>query len=87
MNSNLSNHARSLPSDVQKRFTEKIGFINSSDPYTLLNDPSLCWTTDLSAVPDLMYPDIFNYLVLSKNVYTCEEFKAFKSLEAFNFFC
>lgn len=52
----------------------------------MLKDPSIEWSNNLDLVPDVTYPDIFNYLVLTKSAYTLQEFKAYKSLEAYNFF-
>lgn len=37
-------------------------------------------------MPSVTYPDIFNYLVLTKSAHTLDEFKAYKSLEGYNFF-
>lgn len=86
MSIKLSNHARGLTGDVQKRYLDKILLLNSQDPYLLLKDNCVLWTTDLNLVPSITYPDICNYLVLTKSAYTLEEFKAYKSLDAYNFF-
>lgn len=86
MSIKLSNHARSLVGDVHKRYLEKIQLVNSQDPYLLMKDNCVVWTTDLEIVPSIAYPDIFNYLVLTKSAYTLEEFKSYKSLDAYNFF-
>lgn len=67
-------------------YIEKIMIINSCDPYILTNDPSALWTNNLDKLSEVTYPVIFNYLVLTKSAYILEEFKAFKSLEAYNFF-
>lgn len=40
----------------------------------MLKDNFVQWTTNLDSVPDVTYPDIFNYLVLTKSVYTLEEY-------------
>lgn len=87
MSNNLSNHARSLTGDVKRRYLDKIETLDSKDlGVFLLMDPSGIWTTDLDILPSITYPDVFNYLVLTKSVYTLEQFKAYKSLDAYNFF-
>jgi len=51
-----------------------------------MKDQCIQWTNSLDLVPEVTYPDIFNFLVLTKSPYTLDEFKAYKSLEAYNFF-
>lgn len=86
MSLHLSNHVRSLFGDVKRRYMDEIEVISSKDPYFLLKDTSVTWATDLDLLPKVTYPDVFNYLVLTKSAYTLNEFKAYKSLEAYNFF-
>jgi len=86
MSINLSNHGRSLTGDVKVRYLNKIEVVDSKDPYYLLKDPNITWTTDMDILPQITYPDVFNYLVLTKSFYTLDQFKAYKSLEAYNFF-
>ena len=86
MDLKLSNNIRSMTKEVKKRYLEKIFNIDCNDPYFMLKDPSIEWSNNLDLVLDVTYPDIFNYLVLTKSAYTLQEFKAYKSLEAYNFF-
>jgi len=86
MSDYLSNHARSLTGDVKRRYLDKIEVLGPRDPYLLMKDSSIIWTTDSDILPPITYPDIFNYLVLTKSFYTLEQFKAYKSLDAYNFF-
>jgi len=86
MSDYLSNHARSLTGDVKRRYLDKIEVLGPRDPYFLMKDSSIVWTTDSEILPPITYPDIFNYLVLTKSFYTLEQFKAYKSLDAYNFF-
>lgn len=86
MSDYLSNHARSLTGDVKRRYLDKIEVLGPRDPYFLMKDSSTVWTTDSEILPPIAYPDIFNYLVLTKSFYTLEQFKAYKSLDAYNFF-
>jgi len=55
MSIKLSNHARNLTGDVQKRYLEKIQLVNSQDPYLLKDNNSILWTTDLNIVPSITY--------------------------------
>lgn len=89
MTNYLSNHARSLTGDVKRRYLDKIEVLGSNDPYFILKDSSIIWTTDLDVLPHIytyIHPDIFNYLVLTKSFYTLDQFKAYTSLDAYNFF-
>ena len=55
-----------------------------------MTDPYLNWQSEASIDwqlwPDIEYPDIFNYLIESPSVYTCESLKAYRSLDAYNYF-
>ena len=42
--------------------------------------------TDVKLMPDISWGDMYNHLVNSPNEYTYDNVKAYKSLEAFNFF-
>jgi len=86
MSIELSNHVRSLTGDVEVRYLNKIEVVGSKDPYFLLKDPNIAWTNDMEILPQITYPDVFNYLVLTKSFYTLDQSKAYKSLEAYNFF-
>src|SRR6218665_3226888 len=75
----LSNYAEKLSGDGKKRYIDKLSLINRADPYTLT---SSCLKSD--TLPKIEMPDMFNYLVLGTSTYTSDQFKAFKSLEAYN---
>ncbi|XP_038128927.1 uncharacterized protein LOC119775105 [Cyprinodon tularosa] len=53
--------------------------INGIDPYDLRSKD---WSSDVSSLPPTSSVDITTYLVFGVSAYTCEEFKAYKSLEA-----
>ena len=53
------------------------------DPYGIAEE---LWIDDMSIWPDLQYGDVYNYLIESKGQFTKENLRAFKSLEAFNYF-
>jgi len=54
-----------------------------SDPYTL---PDKDWTDNVTKWPTVLYGDVYNYLIESKGHYTHQSLRAFKLLEAFNYF-
>ena len=66
----------------RKRYEEKIKLIGV-DPYKLKKSD---FTTNKDFYPSLQYPDIVNYLVLSRSAYTTDQFMAYKSLDAYRFF-
>ena len=41
----------------------------------------------MSQWPDLQYGDLYLYLIETKGAYTREKLKAYKSLDAYNYFC
>ena len=44
------------------------------------------WRNDVSYLPDVGWPDIYNYLVNTPGEFTKESLKGYKSLKAYNFF-
>ena len=78
----FSDYCHSLEQSTRARYKEKCkkcGF----DPYAL--KPS-DFDSDLSGLPEVEYPDIVNCLVLQTSWLSKEQMKAYKSLEAYNFF-
>lgn len=62
--------------------------MNFNDIYIYIynfNDPSIEWCNNLNLLPDITFPDIFNYVILTKSAYILDEFESYKSLEACNF--
>jgi len=80
-----SDYLSSVDYLTQKRYSEKLQIegVSMPDPYELGDE---VWSDDMSLWPDLQYGDIYNYLIESKGQYTATSLKAFKSLEAFNYF-
>ena len=83
-----SEYFSSLDYLAQKRYSEKLQVQGVSlpalpDPYVLGDE---VWSEYMSLWPDLQYGDVYNYLIESKGQYTAKSLKAFKSLEAFNYF-
>ena len=54
----------------------------------LPNPYDLCgWKNEVSLLPDISWPDIYNYLINHPSgVFTNESWKAYKSLDAYNYF-
>ena len=78
----FSDYCNSLEQSARARYKEKCkkcGFV----PYTL--KPS-DFVDDLNGLPEVEYPDLVNYLVLQTSWLSKEHMKAYKSLEAYNFF-
>ncbi|KAK9958524.1 hypothetical protein ABG768_008314 [Culter alburnus] len=73
-----------LNNTAKQRYLEKLLDINTIDPYDL---PVTEWTKNPEALPPLTYPDIVNYLVYGISAYTMQQFRSFKSLEAYQQFC
>ena len=61
---------------------DKTAILLEADPYNLPNSSIL--TGDDIRWPDLSYGDIWNYLVAKKSTYAHEQFKNYKSLEAYD---
>ena len=51
------------------------------DPYTLVEN----WKDNVKLLCDITWADIYNYLINMASLYTNENLKAYKSLEAYNF--
>ncbi|XP_049513405.1 uncharacterized protein LOC125940835 [Dermacentor silvarum] len=73
-----------LIGSARARYEEKVRMCDGVDPYTLR--PGTDTTTDINALPEVTHGDIVNYLVYSSSFVTLQEMKAFKSLEAHNYF-
>lgn len=75
----LSKYAEKLVGDGRKRYLEKLSSVSGVDPFTLTSS-----SLNTDTLPTIEMPDVFNYLVLGTSTYTSEQFKAFRSLEAYN---
>ena len=53
------------------------------DPFGLVDDE---WVDDVRRWPQVEFGDIYTYLIDTKGVFTKESLKAYKSLDAFNYF-
>ena len=78
----LSEHCAGLTGSAKTRYHEKV-FTCGFDPYMLKK--SEC-SEDLADYPSFEYPDIVSYLVLQTSWITGQLVKAYKSMDAYNFF-
>ena len=53
-----------------------------ADPYTLKEK----WTNDISSLPEITWRDVTEYLLDTLSSYMKESIKAYKSLEAYDYF-
>lgn len=74
----LSDYAKKLDSHVKKRYCDKISCVGI-DP-ALISDKKY----DPECLPPVESVDLLSYLVLETSYYTRNQFKAFRSLEAYN---
>ena len=75
-------YIESLEPDVKQRYFSKISSIGF-DPYSL---DMAEYDTDLKTLPDVVNLDIINYLLFSVSAYTQEQWRNYKSLEAYKYF-
>ena len=73
----LSKYAVSLKDDVKQRYGEKIAK-RGIDPVIIPEE------LDPECLPPIEQSDLFSFLVLKTSYYTNEQFKNYKSLEAYN---
>ncbi|XP_065919203.1 uncharacterized protein [Dysidea avara] len=80
-----SEYQSTLDYDAKKRYKEKLILKSEQipDPYAV---PDEEWRDDVTEWPTVLYGDVYNYLIESKGRYTQESLRAFKSLEAYNYF-
>ena len=79
-----STYYRELDEEAKVRYREKLAMLGDvDDPYIKERQSTV---TDWQQWPEVEYPDIFNYLVATPSLYTQDQLKAYKSLDAYNFF-
>ena len=74
----LSEYATALESHVKLRYLKKISMLGI-DPFIIL-----CEQFSPECLPPIEQSDLFGYLVLQTSYYTNEQFKNYRSLEAYN---
>ncbi len=76
-------YLKSLDTESQRRYKEKLFIegVEIEDPYVLSG-----WVDDITKWPSVEFGDIYTYLIEFPNAFSKEAMKAFKSLDAYNFF-
>ena len=75
----LSEYCRKLDDHVKRRYLEKIAEVGV-DPVTIPDEQF-----NSECLPPIEATDLLSYLVLETSFYTKQQFKTYKSLEAYNF--
>ena len=79
----LSEYTKTLDPKTKRRYVDKISLCDGIDPYMMKSKE---FSQDFNDLPAIEFPDISNYLVIHTSFYTGKQMKAFKSLEAYNYF-
>ena len=73
-----------LPLQAKERYERKLKLVGLQEcPYSLAPE---MWEDDVTKWPGVEFPDIVLYLIGTPGEYTREKRKAYKSLEAYNYF-
>lgn len=81
-----SDYFKSLSKEDKQAYKEKLQLKNGTnlpDPFGIERSN---WRDDVSLLPDVGWGDIHTYLVDTPSPFTNESLKAYKSLEAYNYF-
>ena len=71
----------SLDSVTKARYLEKLSIIDKTVPYTV---KKVKWSQKTEEFPNILYPDIVNFLSYTPSKYTSEDLKAYTSVDAYN---
>ena len=84
----LSEYFTALDPVAKSRYESKLTYKGRSNEEIMLPDPYALkeWHNDPLSWPDLTFGDIYTYLIDTPGIYTRESLKAYKSLEAYDFF-
>ena len=81
----MENYFESLNENDKLAYRKKITLESGEtlpDPYSLRND----WIEDVDALPEVSWEDVTHYLIETPSIYTKGKLKAYKSLEAYDYF-
>ena len=81
-----SEYYSKLNFEVKRCYKRKLKMENGEELPNLFCIKQEQLIDDLKLWPNIEYGDIYNYLIDTKGLFTKESLKAYKSLEAFNFF-
>ena len=82
MTQHLSGYAQALPQESKTRYLQKLLLIGGADPFCISSKVF----KEAENLPPLCSGDLVSYLVLQTSYLTAKQFKAYKSLEAYNQF-
>ena len=83
---NSSKYFLELSSDDKHAYIKKLTFTDGTvlpDPFGITDGQ---WESNILLLPDVTFGDLYTYLIETPSEYTHENIKAYKSLEAHNFF-
>ena len=86
MSTTWSEYYKELDDTDKSDYKKKLTLANDKilpDPYFITDWEEL---EKVTSIPDIDFPVIYSYLVDTPSVYTKESIKAYKSLDAYNFF-
>lgn len=76
-------YLRGLSQPLLNLYTKKLNDFNVEDPYEISFSELV---ENIEECPQLAYEDIVNYLVFGTHTYTLQQMKAYRSLEAHNYY-
>ncbi len=81
----IMEYSKSLDYPSQRRYANKLQIDGEKlpDPYEILDT---LWQDDVTKWPNMEFGDLYTYLIDTKGPYTKESLKAYKSLQAYNYF-
>ena len=79
----LPKHHDSLGASEKINYNEKLKFTAGIDPYSVSSD---FYSESMEKWPEVEFPHIINYLIFTTSEYMNEQLKAYKSLEAYQYF-
>ena len=77
-----------LPQSEKNQYRKKLSVLygKSGQNEVDVTDPASKWIDDISLWPPVAYGDIYEYLVNTPGPFTREVLKAYKSLNAYNYY-
>ena len=85
INQETGEYSDNLSEEDFTRYREKLKLATGEqlpDPYTLKEK----WTNDISNLPEITWRDVTEYLLDTPSTYMKKSIKAYKSLEAYDYF-